>query len=105
VLCHEEIFMRTHPERHFLSSAVVRDVVIGIRSALQTVLVGGLAATAAYLIARAIALLPGPVLAAYQRCPQDRFSPVSSRLIISARSSSRIAPTRVVSASWTSPCL
>lgn len=50
-----------HIERHFTGSATVRDIVMGhltgaspVRSSVQTVLIGGVAATAAFLIARAI---------------------------------------------------
>jgi hypothetical protein len=50
-----------HIERHFTGSATVRDIVMGhftgaspVRSSVQTVLIGGLAATVAFLIARAI---------------------------------------------------
>jgi hypothetical protein len=46
-----------HIERHFTGSATVRDIVTGaspVRSSVQTVSIGGVAATAAFLIARAI---------------------------------------------------
>jgi len=49
-----------HPERHFTGSEIVRDIVIGftgarpIRSALQTMLIGGLAAAVAFGLAKAI---------------------------------------------------
>jgi hypothetical protein len=46
-----------HIERHFTGFATVRDIVTGaspVRSSVQTVSIGGVAATAAFLIARAI---------------------------------------------------
>jgi len=56
--------IHAHTEKHFTAGDALRDVVIGMadgltvpfaRSALQTTLVGGLAAVAAFVIARAIA--------------------------------------------------
>jgi hypothetical protein len=44
-----------HVERHFTGSATVRDIVIGMSDGLTVpVLIGGLAAAAVFLIARAI---------------------------------------------------